>query len=170
MHVMVFNGPPYEQGKSARKSHTVGIQSNQGVTTMAERGIGSQILVALVIAIVAGGSSPWWWGEVKGWLHGGSSDRPPATIPAPGVGDLEQQAISDSDAIQQLYNRHKKTTDCMINRQLVAGIQAYIGNRLPLPDKLSGTILFPAAKANPTVSDLAADRIQRIKDVRSACF
>jgi hypothetical protein len=37
----------------------------------------NQILVAVAIALLVGGSAPWWWGELKSWRQGERPGRNP---------------------------------------------------------------------------------------------
>jgi hypothetical protein len=49
-------------------------------------------------------------------------------------------------------------------------MQQYFGNQHLVPPKFVDTIRYPAPVPKPTISDLAKDRIARIKDARPKCF
>jgi len=44
----------------------------------------SQILVAVVVALVAGGTAPWWWGELRNLITGSPPSPPPSAGPDSG--------------------------------------------------------------------------------------
>jgi hypothetical protein len=41
----------------------------------------SQILVAVAIALLVGGTAPWWWQELKEWLRPAAEERKAPTAP-----------------------------------------------------------------------------------------
>ena len=50
----------------------------------AEKGPLVEIVVAVVVALLVGGTAPWWWPYV--WLWGvPKGPPPPITVPAPGI-------------------------------------------------------------------------------------
>jgi hypothetical protein len=79
-------------------------------------------------------------------------------------------ALEEFEAIQEIYNEHKSETTCVEYRNMVEQIRVFDGSPNPVPESFRYTILYPSKKAMPTISDLATDRITRIKRVRSQCF
>lgn len=140
----------------------------------------SQILVAVVIALAVGGSAPWWWVELKGLFgrqQGAQEQQEQGTQAQHQQGAQEQprprphtynQAAYDS--VQALYVKHKAASACGEIRHLVSGIEAYLGNRDLVPPDAIYTVRNPTLVRAPTISDLATDRIIRIKSVRTDCF
>jgi hypothetical protein len=52
----------------------------------------SQILVAVAIALIVGGTAPWWWNELKTWLRPAAEGRKAETSTAPQASDAEKAA------------------------------------------------------------------------------
>jgi hypothetical protein len=52
----------------------------------------SQILVAVAIALLVGGTAPWWWQELKEWLRPAAEVRKDRIPAAPQASDAEKAA------------------------------------------------------------------------------
>jgi hypothetical protein len=110
----------------------------------------------------------------KGSVLSGPSRLP---TPPPGVKTPESPTPSapvvsqaDFDAVQSLYNKHKVTTNCAEIQHIVREISKYLGDGKLVPEGARYSVLYPAKKADPTISDLPTDRITRIKEARQKCF
>lgn len=79
-------------------------------------------------------------------------------------------ALEQAQAIQAFYNEHKSRRTCMQYREIVKKISAYVGKTELVPEHMRYTVRYPSKKDTPTISDLATDRITRVKQVRSECF
>jgi len=210
-----------------------------------------QLIGAIAIALVAGGSSPWWWSELKrAW----QPDAPPAasspvapasaaapvapvsvasTASAPTVGvpalapapaprsepaairprpDVTDQtsqrpatiapapratpvapaaraapvspAVAPASgppataepnpdayrAVQRIYERTKGVSDCAALADSVRNLQRYTRGQRLVPEEFRQTVIYPKRMAQPTIADLAMDRIARIKLASPNCF
>ena len=130
--------------------------------------IWSQILVAVAVAILVGTTAPWWWAELRDIVTGGESRGPTGLSPPGPDTSAHSSAFDRANAVQSLYNRGK-AAPCPLLYQIIDGIAVYNGDSAPLPTDLAQTVFFPIAKAQPTVSDLAKDRIARLRNGRSDC-
>jgi cytoskeletal protein RodZ len=144
------------------------------------RGPLSQIAVGVVVAALVGGSSPWWWNELKARFTSQSS---PTTVqhapapnpsvpnpPGPAAAPADNYSQSDYEAVQSIYERRQNAKTCVDVKRLTSRMQQYFGNQHLVPPKFVDTIRYPAPVPKPTISDLAKDRIARIKDARPKCF
>ncbi len=143
------------------------------------RGPLSQVAVGILVALLVGGSVPWWWSDLKAKLSSHPSQvtekpapspqeaPPPTPQSAPATDEYSQ---SDYDAVQSIFERRKTAKACVDVKRLTSRIQQYIGNQHLVPPKFVDTIRYPAPVPKPTISDLAKDRIARIKDARPACY
>jgi hypothetical protein len=143
------------------------------------RGPLSQIGVGVIVALLVGGSVPWWWSDLKARFTSHPSQvtekrasspqdaPPPSPQPAPASEDYSQ---SDYEAVQAIFERRKNAKTCVDVKRLTSRIQQYVGNQHLVPPRYIDTIRYPAPVAKPTISDLAKDRIFKIKDARPACY
>ena len=144
------------------------------------RGPLSQIAVGVVVAALVGGSSPWWWNELKARF---TSQSPPTTVqhaptpnpsvpnpPGPAAAPADNYSQSDYEAVQSIYERRQNAKTCVDVKRLTSRMQQYFGNQHLVPPKFVDTIRYPVPVPKPTISDLAKDRIARIKDARPKCF
>src|SRR5262245_60063242 len=134
----------------------------------------SQIAVGVVVALLVGGSVPWWWSDLKARFSSHPSQvtekpapSPPPAQPAPAQDDYSQ---TDYDAVQSIFERRKTAKSCVDVKRLTSRIQQHVGNQHLVPLKYVDTIRYPSPVPKPTISDLARDRIYKIKDARPACF
>lgn len=139
----------------------------------------SQVAVGIVVALLVGGSVPWWWSDLKGKLGSHPSQvtekpapspqeaPPPSPQPAPNSDEYSQ---TDYDAVQSIFERRQNAKTCVDVKRLTSRMQQYFGNQHLVPPKFIDTIRYPAPLPKPTISDLAKDRIARIKDARPKCF
>ncbi len=150
-----------------------------------KQSVWSQILMAVAIALLAGGTSPWWWNEIVG-SRGQDAPAPqvieatPAAPSAPQVPQAPQnqdqthlqQALDDTTAIQAIYERasRDRSMGCPDVRRSVETIRVYTASGLPVPESYRYTVRYPREVADPTVADYATDRIERIKRSRAGCF
>ena len=193
-----------------------------------------QLVGAVVLALVAGGSSPWWWSELKrDW----QPDAPPAATsapvapasaastasvttsglateapapaprpeaaairPRPEVTDLTSQrpatvrpaaratpaaapvepasgqpTTSQPNpeayrAVQRIYERTKGVSDCAALADSVRNLQRYARGQRPVPEEFTQTVIYPKRMVQPTIGDLAMDRIARVKLASPSCF
>jgi len=150
------------------------------------RGPLSQIGVGVIVALLVGGSVPWWWSDLKARFSSHPSQvtekpapvtekpapstqqiPPPSPQPAPPENEYSQ---SDYDAVQSIFERRKTAKACVDVKRLTSRIQQYVGNQHLVPLRFVDTIRYPAPVPKPTISDMAKDRIFKIKDARPACF
>ncbi len=143
------------------------------------RGPMSQVAVGVVVALLVGGSVPWWWSDLKAKLGSHPSQvtvkpapspqeaPPPSPQPAPNSDEYSQ---SDYEAVQSIYERRQNAKTCVDVKRLTSRMQQYFGNQHLVPPKFIDTIRYPAPVPKPTISDLAKDRIARIKDARPKCY
>ena len=59
----------------------------------------SQILVGIAITLLAGGTAPWWWGELTAVLDRGTTGAPEV----PPRSESPAATLSAYDTIQKLY-------------------------------------------------------------------
>jgi hypothetical protein len=143
------------------------------------RGPISQVAVGVLVALLVGGSVPWWWSDLKTRFSSHPSQvtekpapspqeaPPPSPQPAPNSDEYSQ---SDYEAVQSIYERRQNAKTCVDVKRLTSRMQQYFGNQHLVPPKFVDTIRYPAPVPKPTISDLAKDRIARIKDARPKCF
>ena len=145
------------------------------------RGPISQVAVGVAVALLVGGSVPWWWSDLKAKFSSHPTqvtEKPapspqqapapaPQSAPAPAPNDYSQ---ADYDAVQSIYDRRQNAKTCVDVKRLVSRIQQQIGNQHLVPPKYVDTIQYPAPIGKPTITDLARDRIARIKDARPKCY
>jgi hypothetical protein len=143
------------------------------------RGPISQVAVGILVALLVGGSVPWWWSDLKARFSSHPSQvtekpapspqeaPPPSPQPAPNSDEYSQ---SDYEAVQSIYERRQNAKTCVDVKRLTSRMQQYFGNQHLVPPKFVDTIQYPVPVPKPTISDLAKDRIARIKDARPKCF
>lgn len=131
----------------------------------------SQILVAVVIALLAGGSAPWWWNEAKILFRPAHPVKPAVSVKGPEpAAEILKLALVDYEAVQALYLQARQSQSCVDYRRIVEHIRVYVGNKRPVPENFRYTVRYPTTKPMPTISDLATDRITRITQANSKCF
>jgi hypothetical protein len=133
----------------------------------------SQILAAVVIALLAGGTAPWWWSELKGVFNKRTGDSQAISVETPSTeppAESLRRALEDYEAVQALYGQSRPAGNCVEVRRIVEHIRLYAGNERLVPESFRYTVRYPATKPAPTISDLAVDRITRIKNAKSQCF
>ena len=144
------------------------------------RGPLSQIAVGVVVAALVGGSSPWWWSELKARFGSQSS---PSTVqhapapnpsapnpPGPATTPADNYSQTDYEAVQSIYERRQNAKTCVDVKAPDEPDAAVLRQPAPRPAQFVDTIRYPAPVPKPTISDLAKDRIARIKDARPKCF
>ena len=70
------------------------------------------------------------------------------------------------NAVQNIYNGYKSAytaKDCNTLKSLISQLEIYKNNSAPVPADKAYSVLFPQKVTNPTIGDLAKDRIQRIR-------
>jgi len=129
----------------------------------------AQILVGVVIAVLAGGTAPWWWtaigGESADELAAGDDRAQSPSDPA--------HAIEAYEAIQALYVEARKLppdVDCPTVRLLIEKIRVHGDDANAVPPSFEYTVKYPADVTDPTIGDIAADRISRIERQRAGCI
>lgn len=139
----------------------------------------SQIAVGVVVALLVGGSVPWWWSDLKAKFTGQPSQvtekrapapqeaPPPSPQPAPKPDEYSQ---SDYEQVQSIFERRKTAKTCADVKRLTSRMEQYFGNQHLVPPRFVDTIQYPTPLPKPTISDLAKDRIARIRDARPKCF
>jgi len=92
--------------------------------------------------------------------------------PAPSSsGEELRQALDDFDAVQEIYNRAKASDPtCVQLRRIVEEMRVYSDNQKPVPESFRYSVIYPSPTPEPTIADLAADRIHRVKQVKPTCF
>ena len=193
-----------------------------------------QLVGAVVLALVAGGSSPWWWSELKrAWqpdappaatsapvapasaastasvtTSGLATETPapaprsespairprpevtdqtsqrPATVrpaaratpatapvePASGQSTTSQPNPEAYRAVQRIYERTKGVSDCAALADSIRNLQRYARGQRPVPEEFTQTVIYPKRMVQPTIGDLAMDRIARVKLASPSCF
>ena len=193
-----------------------------------------QLVGAVVLALVAGGSSPWWWSELKrAWqpdappaatsapvapasaasaasvtTSGLATEAPapaprsesptirprpevtdqasqrPATVrpaaratpatapvePASGQPTTSQPNPEAYRAVQRIYERTKSVSDCAALADSIRNLQRYARGQRPVPEEFTQTVIYPKRMVQPTIGDLAMDRIARVKLASPSCF
>lgn len=82
-----------------------------------------------------------------------------------------EAALREFDAIQGLYSNVKNASlTCSGARDLVERIRPYLHSTRRVPPSFDYTVLNPKPQGEPSVAELARDRIGRIKSVRKDCF
>ena len=95
------------------------------------------------------------------------ADQPPIKSPQ----EILKNALADYDAVQAAYRQAKaRGQTCGAYRRIVEKIRLYIGNPRLVPERSRYSVRYPSTKVTPTISDLATDRILRIKNVDRQCF
>ncbi len=72
------------------------------------------------------------------------------------------------NTVQAIYSKHKtafRSKDCDTYKNLVRQLQTYTTDKTPVPAESASTVLYPKKISNPTIGDLAADRIFRVQKV-----
>ena len=163
-----------------------------------------QLIGAVVLALVAGGSSPWWWSELKrAWqpdappaataaplapasaastasaaTSGGPAEASaPAARATPAAAPVEPASVQPATpnpeayrAVQRIYQATKGVSDCAALADSVRNLQRYGRGQRLVPDQFRQTVIYPKPMAQPTIADLAMDRIARIKLASPNCF
>ena len=80
------------------------------------------------------------------------------------------RAETESQAIQRTYESVKGTVNCAQARQAVTQIRDHGNSSLRVPGSLRNTVRYPNTVASPSISDLAIDRVARIKEQKQQCF
>jgi hypothetical protein len=196
-----------------------------------------QLIGAVVLALVAGGSSPWWWTELKRtWqpdapapatsasvaqpaspaaiaasatasgvaaetsaaaprpepaairprpeVTGQTSQQPAAVRPAaratPATAPVAPASSGQPTtrepnpeayrAVQLIYEATKGVSECAALAASVKNLQRYTRGPRPVPDQFRQTVIYPKRLVQPTIGDLAIDRIARVKLAAPKCF
>jgi len=93
-------------------------------------------------------------------------ETPPTEPPGESLG----RALEDYEAVQALYSQAKSAHTCVEFRRIVEQIRLSVGNDRLVPESFRYTVTNPSTKPTPTISDLATDRIIRIKNINTQCF
>ncbi|MBC8755043.1 hypothetical protein H2O64_10195 [Kordia sp. YSTF-M3] len=83
-----------------------------------------------------------------------------------------QNSQSLYNAVQNIYSGYANisSSNCNAAKNMVAKLQNYTGNRAAVPAAKAYSVNFPKKVNNPTIGDLARDRIARIKSQFKSCF
>jgi hypothetical protein len=78
------------------------------------------------------------------------------------------------DEVQNIYltaprKQFISSSDCARINAVITKLGRYQNNSALVPSKWVYTIMYPAKKANPTIADLARDRMARLTQLRSSC-
>jgi hypothetical protein len=166
-----------------------------------------QLIGAVVLALVAGGSSPWWWTELKrawqpdaqpaataaplapasaastasaatsggpaGALAPAAQATPAAAAVAPASSSQPTTREPNPEAyraVQLIYEATKGVSECAALAASVKNLQRYTRGPRPVPDQFRRTVIYPTRLVQPTIGDLAIDRIARVKLAAPKCF
>ena len=172
-----------------------------------------QLIGAIAVALVAGGSSPWWWSELKrAWDPNAApaatsapavtpastvtstpvapasatdqtSQRPAALRPAaratPAAAPVEPASGQPTTpqpnpeayrAVQRIYQETKGVSDCATLADSIRNLQRYARGQRLVPEEFRQTVIYPKRMVQPTIGDLAMDRIARVKLASPSCF
>ena len=103
-----------------------------------------------------------------------SASAPPSEAshpPTETTQEVLKKALADYEAVQAIYIQAKaKGQTCVHYRNVVEKIRLHVGNPRLVPESFRYSVKFPSTKDTPTISDLATDRILRIKNVSTQCF
>ncbi|WP_340198599.1 hypothetical protein [Ascidiimonas sp. W6] len=61
------------------------------------------------------------------------------------------------------------TAECNSITGVISKLEPYLSSKDLIPNKWTYTVIYPNKKVNPTIADLARDRIQRLKMLSSSC-
>ena len=92
------------------------------------------------------------------------------------IAPIAAESPNDYDDLQALYVRYRALgvrqdrLVCPTVLEIVAGLEKYTGHLSLVPADRQRTVLFPSPKDEPTIGDLASDRILRIKKAMKQCF
>lgn len=118
----------------------------------------------------------------------------PKTVTNPSIGDLANDRIariksqykscfesenvsSEEDLtlynqVQNIYIKHTKTdaNNCIAIKDIIEQLKQYRRSRVAVPSSKAYTVSFPQKMTNPSIGDLAKDRIERLKRQYKSCF
>jgi hypothetical protein len=130
-----------------------------------------QLIGGLVVAVLAAGSAPWWWTEIKAVLN---LNPPPETEQGnedAAIDAATMAAARDYEFIQAVYETSKNDRlTCAGARGLIEKLRPYLGKPQQVPAEVAYTIVYPIPSEDASVGDVALDRITRIQNVRAECF
>lgn len=113
----------------------------------------SKFLIPVLIALIVGGSTPWWLEDLREYFS-----------------DQTEQALEDYKTVQAIYSKAKGTKVCTQLRSIVEELKVYENNKLPVPESFHYTIKHPNEMSHPKISDLVVDRTYRVKNLNASCF
>lgn len=114
--------------------------------------------------------------------------RYPKRIDNPTIGDLtkdrilrikgkfescfENKALSSYNTVQDIYLQHNtmSSSNCTPITNLISELEKHTSNLTAVPTSKAQTVSFPNKVENPTIGDLAKDRIARLKSKFKSCF
>jgi hypothetical protein len=165
-----------------------------------------QLIGAVVLALVAGGASPWWWSELKRtWQPDAPAPATSAAVAQPASAPVASAALAPVAqptpaparatpatapvapassgqpttrepnpeayrAVQLIYEATKGVNECAALAASVKNLQRYTRGPRPVPDQFRQTVIYPKRLVQPTIGDLAIDRIARVKLAAPKCF
>jgi hypothetical protein len=130
-----------------------------------------QLVGGLVVAVLAAGSAPWWWTEIKAVLNLTPPPEAEQLDEAAAIDEVAVAAAHDYEFIQAVYQNSKNDRlTCAGARGLIEKLRPYLGKPQPVPAEVAYTIIYPIASEDASVGDVALDRITRIQNVRPECF
>ncbi|MGH1386454.1 hypothetical protein [Kordia sp.] len=76
------------------------------------------------------------------------------------------------NSVQNIYTKYSSvgSNNCSAAKKIVTELQRYTSYRAAVPAAKAYSVNFPKKVANPTIGDLAKDRIARIKSQFKQCF
>ncbi|XLS27418.1 hypothetical protein ACJD0Z_09435 [Flavobacteriaceae bacterium M23B6Z8] len=85
-----------------------------------------------------------------------------------------QREVELYNSVQNIYlnaPRRQSTTpaDCQVIKNLIAKLEPYKRYGEAVPAKWAYTVNYPTKKANPSIGDLATDRISRLQQLNAGC-
>ena len=80
-------------------------------------------------------------------------------------------ARRDYETVQNIYSNVKiRGISCERVRALIKALQPYQGNKRPVPKEAAYSVRRMGTKSNPTIGDVAVDRMTIIRDAKRDCF
>jgi uncharacterized caspase-like protein len=113
-----------------------------------------------------GSQIPWESSSLEGDFYFSAAEQ------SNGTGQLPQDQIGEVEfrKVNNIYGEHKLTRDCTRINSIVQELMTWYSNTNLVPDRLRDSVRRPMRKKEPTIGDLARDRVIIIQEVRAECF
>ncbi len=105
---------------------------------------------------------------VAGAIYAGSANAQNVQIQKPTVQFNPGKVIIANgvllaNKVQQIYSNGKRARSCSELHRILRALKTYYRYKTPLPKKWHYTILHPKKVRNPTIADMARDRLLRLR-------